>query len=133
MTESEAREMRDMTGAKREMTQCPIFLLQIAQIGLTADYDVDDYKHLDDGVFVIKETGEEVSGRAFDDFLLERGEARRYWTTFDGGVWWTREDAEAYGESRSYHYGRKGKDWRVFCVCAFGELAKLLDQVSQYD
>lgn len=124
---------RDMTGTKREMTACPIFLLQIAQIGLTADYDADDYEHLDDGVFLIKKTGEEISGRTFDDYLLERGEARRYWTTFDGGVWWTREDAEKAAERRSYHYGRKGKDWRVFCVCAFGRLAEILDEHTTYD
>lgn len=37
-------------------------------------------------------------------------------------VFFTREEAEEWGRNHAYRYKR----WRVFCVCAKGELAKLL-------
>lgn len=79
------------------------------------------------------ESGKTMSGRELDDFLISRGQAKRCWTTWDGGVWFTREEAEAEGERRDYYYGRKGKDWRVFCVCAQGELEELLNDHSEYE
>ena len=134
MTETtQTREKRNMGGIRREATQCPIFLLQISQIGFTADFNHADWEYLDDGVMRYRETGEEYSDSAVDRFLLERGMARRYWTTFGGGVWFTREEAEAEAERRSYHYGEKGKDWRVFCVCAFGRLREIMDEHTDYE
>lgn len=127
------REKRDMTGTKRECTRCPIFLLQIAQVGLTADYCDADWEYGEEGEMRYLPDDILLSGSALDDFLVNHGFGRRYWTTFDGGVWFTREEAENAAERRIYHYGVKGKDWRVFCVCAQGTLEEILNEHSNYD
>lgn len=132
---------RDLSTPKaREATRCPIFLLQTSQVGLTADYCATDWEFLDDGEMIYNGDvdaldggeGKRLSGDALDDFLISRGMARRYWTTFDGGVWFTREEATAEANRRSYHYGIEGKNWRVYCVCANGELEKVLNLFSEY-
>ena len=126
---------RHLPGTKREATRCPIFLLQTSQMGLTAEFCHGDWEYGDDGemTYLGGDDPVKLSGTELDDFLYDRGMAKRHWTTFDGGVWFTREEAEAEGERRSYHYGRKGKDWRVFCVCAHGDLEKILSAVSDYE
>ena len=49
-----------------------------------------------------------------------------YWDT--ERVYFTREEAEAYAESRPYHYGKNGDGWRVYCTNSEGQLAELLKQ-----
>ena len=124
---------RDLKGTKREATQCPIFLLQQSEIGFTADFSMNDWEWGEEGEMTYLPDGITMSGRELDDFLVKHSMARRYWTTWSGGVWFTREEAEAEAERRSYNYGEKGKDWRVFCVCAFGELREILDEHTEYD
>ena len=46
------------------------------------------------------------------------------------GVWLSREEAESWAESTAYNHGGiegRGKTWRVYGVCANGELAELLE------
>jgi hypothetical protein len=43
------------------------------------------------------------------------------------GVWLDREEAEAFGKLRSYNYP---DGWRVYGVCAEGELAAVLRRVE---
>jgi hypothetical protein len=108
--------------ARKEATRDPIFLFQWAELIITEpqmlvycngcervyktfnDHDCDS----DDGILTDKE-------------LLEHGWAKLVWHT--DGVYLTRDEGENDGRLKSHHY-RNG--WRVFCVCAEGELAKLL-------
>ena len=130
---------RDMRGTKRESTQCPIFLLQTVVCAFEYDCGDGGLVHGEDGEVYLPgtnwedEDAEAMSTDEVNDYLFDHGLARREWTTHSGGVWFTREEAEAEAERRGYFYGRKGKDWRVYCVPAHGELAKLLDQHSDYE
>jgi hypothetical protein len=105
--------------AKRECTTDPIFLMQTRQIlGVNEEYhgeieydsDAESYRY----------KGRKVS----ESYLIKNDMLITAWRV--EGVYLTREEAEAEGKRRSYYYGKKGQDWRVYCVCARGELAKLL-------
>lgn len=55
----------------------------------------------------------------FSDYVLE--------TWLPEGVWFTREEAEEYGRSHAYRFSQ---GWRVYCICADGDLARLLKSRS---
>ena len=46
-----------------------------------------------------------------------------YWETIS--VWYDREEAESFAKSTKYRYP---DGWRVYCVCAEGKLAELLNK-----
>ncbi len=46
------------------------------------------------------------------DLIREAGDAHEYWET--KSVFLSREEAERYGESRDYEWGKDG--WRVYCI-----------------
>lgn len=60
-----------------------------------------------------------------DKELVEYGLAVEYWNPM-GKVFYTREEGEDYAKARPYKYGEQGKDWKIYCVCAEGELASVL-------
>jgi hypothetical protein len=68
-----------------------------------------------------------------NEYILEMSYGDIKWTTHSGGVWFTREEAEEEATRRSYNYGRKGRNWRVYCVPAHGVLAEILHQHSTED
>ena len=43
-------------------------------------------------------------------------------------VFLTQEEAKAYGESRPYAHGIKGKDWKIYGVPCEGLMAEILGQ-----
>ena len=60
---------------------------------------------------------------------LDDGNVVMCWAVDYGhGVWLTRKEAVEYAMRRDYHYGKEGKDWRVYCCCAEGQLADVLKQ-----
>jgi len=108
--------------ARQEATRDPIFLLQRGDVVITdtsnLSYSSDTEEYYD------TLTGETLS----EEQLLEWGVADITWRT--ESVWATREEPEAFAEKRSYNYGKKGKDWMVYCVCAEGELKTILEGVE---
>ena len=56
-------------------------------------------------------------------FQLKR-RGRENWAT--DRVFWSRKEAEDYGHSREYAWGKMLMGWRVYCVCAEGHLAEVL-------
>lgn len=131
--------------AEKEATRDPIFLLQIKRLAIPeASFEHDLYVESDyfdeGGVFLTPDSHTDYLEADFSeepseefwrncktldkDGLVEQGLAVYYWDA--DSVWMTREEAEREAEGRSYHYGVKGKDWRVYCMCAEGELAQLL-------
>lgn len=105
-----------------EITRDPIFLFQRKRHhydSATHDmYDADRECHIDDN-----------GNRLSSADLVERELACPFWQT--EYVYFTREEAEAYGRSRPYDHGEAGSGWRVYCVCANGELAKLLGAATK--
>lgn len=90
--------------AYQEMTRDPIFLLQRKERYVsTLCNDQHREQFEDDGEY-----------EPCDECIT-------YWRT--ESVWLSREQGEAYGEAHAYNY-RYG--WRVYCLCAEGELAVLL-------
>jgi hypothetical protein len=66
-----------------------------------------------------------------DEELVDYGLAVSYWDT-QPEVFLSREEGERYAESRPYRYGEKWKNWKIYCMCAEGELAaKLVDGVAK--
>ncbi|MDD3906511.1 MAG: hypothetical protein PHS46_08345 [Candidatus Omnitrophica bacterium] len=59
-----------------------------------------------------------------DDRLMSEGYMDCFWRT--ESIWLTRGEAERYGVSKSYDYGEKNVNWRVWCGYAKGTLAALL-------
>ena len=106
--------------ANQEATRDPIFLFQRRVINVIKEpdgYTTDGeswWKDEDDGE-------EDISDKIDNKWLLRHECAIEYWHT--ESVYLTREEAEEYGRQRYYNYP---DGWRVFCVCAEGELAKVL-------
>ncbi len=104
--------------ALAEATRDPIFLLQtrrwrISQEGLPSsvvfDFDACDLRQGDE--FISIDTfAERFPDRVEEDWRAER-------------VFFTREEGEAWATRRSYRWP---SGWRVYCLCAEGDLAKLL-------
>ena len=108
-----------------EATRDPIFLLQSKRYYVSPDYalpedwiwDHDEGEVVDTAVQIDEECFETVS----NERLESAGVAFVHWVT--ERVFFTREEGEAYGKAKSYNY-RDG--WRVYCVCAEGDLATIL-------
>lgn len=132
--------------AEQEGTRDPIFLLEVSRTEVAqASFDNELYVENDyfkgGGVFLTPESYNDYEAMDFSDeeaaeefwrncktmdneALMNHGLAIQYWDT--DSVWLTREEAQQHAEKRSHHYGKEGIQWRVYCVCAEGELAKLL-------
>lgn len=102
-----------------ECTRDPIYLLQSRRWHCV---NVDSYHWDSDG---------EAMFRTADDTEVDESYMRNSedftasWHV--EGVWFTREEAECFGKSTYYRYDH---GHRVYCVCAAGELAKLLRAVT---
>ena len=112
--------------ADSEATRDPIFLLQIRRFVYHDQQMSEEGVEYDSDEECVMDLIE--NKRVDNDELVERELAIPYW--YSESVWYSREEAEAYGNKRSYHYGKQDRDWRVYCVCAEGYLAKLLDEHS---
>lgn len=115
--------------AQQEATRDPIFLLQTRQVVIKSaylEYDSDTEKYIETDLYA----GDEPESYTLEE-LLEKGDdwAEVFWNT--DLVFFTRDEAEGEAERRSYHYGRKGIDWRVYCVCAEGELKDILNGAGE--
>ncbi len=123
-----------------ECTAAPIFLFQRRQWIYTGVPDGYEYifdhgvVQLDDDDKPVRDehgeykvmTDDELSEMIHGEFDLPC--AIETWET--ERVFLTRQEAEEYGNSRSYNY-RKG--WRVYAVPCAGELAKALRDGSEFD
>jgi hypothetical protein len=110
-----------------EATRDPIFMLQRRIWRLTDE--PDGYKDVEGNGYYpedakINEDGEYDVAPLTMEQLEEMGCAVQHWET-DGahGVWLSREEAEEYGRLHAYNYP---EGWQVYCVCAGGQLAKML-------
>lgn len=108
-----------------EITRDPIYLLQVRRVNVVeepedAEWDGDNW--------IQGDLESEDSKILSEDDLIKQECAIVYWET--ESVWFTRDEAEIWGASHSYRFGegRKGIDWQVYCLCAEGELAKLLKE-----
>lgn len=122
--------------ALAECTRDPIFLLQsrrwyVNQNGLPSH--VTNYETMEEMSVVLGDEGEYVlvvhdgpnprrehiavseAAAMFSEEFSEEWRTER--------VFFTRKEGERYGRRRAYNYP---EGWRVFCVCAEGELATLL-------
>ena len=108
--------------ARQECNRNPIFLLQRGDVVVTAITDIS-YSSDTEEYYDIS-TGKRVS----EEQLLERGVAGINWRT--ESVWFTRGEAEDFVEKRSYRYGKKGKDWMVYCVCVESKLKGILEDAG---
>lgn len=107
--------------ARAEITRDPVFLLQRKEYHLNEDkYGEHNLQNDGDGPVW-------PNGKAASDKTLEKlGVLVPYWGT-PSGVFYSRAEAEQYAISRKYDWGRKDQDWRVYCTCAEGELAQVLN------
>jgi len=81
-----------------EGTSEPIWLFQLRETWIPEPLRIDE---------------EELSQYEWE--MLESGEYEfECWNT--KMVFLSREEAESHGESRSYEYGEKNVDWRVYCI-----------------
>lgn len=113
---------------KEEATRDPIFLFQ-AKRHHWPDVELpDNWQRDEEGDIVDTNLKDEhdLWARVSIKDLEERGVAIPYWAT--ELVFFTREEGEAYGYAKSYNYSA---GWRVYCVCAQGELARLLRGFSK--
>ncbi len=70
----------------------------------------EDRKHIDKPYINCKDLWERDADEVLETWITE-------------SVWLSREEATHYGECRAYNYT---DGWRGYCVCAEGELAKLI-------
>lgn len=129
--EKTAREKR----CEAECTRDPIFLLQSRRLqvqGIPHREDADNFNY-DDGLWRVKSTDgvelaepESINAEDWlnDTFPSDIGDVPcvfEQWIT--ESVWLDREEAENFGRAKSHRWP---DGWRVYCVCAEGDLAKLL-------
>ena len=100
-----------------EITRDPIFLFQSRRWQFM---DVPDGWEMVDGEWMRHEDGSELD--ITWENCQEFEESFDYWDT--EYVFFTRAEAEAWGQRANRRYP---DGWRVYCVCAKGELAQLLD------
>ena len=119
--------------ASREMTRDPIFLFQERYwiyTGLP-----DGHEAIDGHIWKVDENGEipEGSEPVSDEELskITHGDydiacAVEAWRT--SGVFFSREEGEQHGKDCKHRYSN---GWRVYCVCAEGELAEILKKTDE--
>ncbi len=102
-----------------EITRDPIFLLQRREVR---------FRTMPVGCRPDEESGWPVDvtngvSMTLKD-ALECDEVTAWWTEVGAhAVWFTRAEAEQYGKNHDYNFKH---GWRVYCVCAAGELAEIL-------
>lgn len=120
--------------ALNEATRTPIFLFQRkvwALVNVPNGYDVDDEGDVvPEGWEKRDERGDALSWETLAE--TTKGEwdapcAISHWET--ERVYLTREEGERYGEGRAYNYP---DGWRVYSVCAKGELAEALKDGTEH-
>lgn len=135
---------RDIEKIRRdEVTRDPIFLLQSRDIVFS---NREDYMSADGDyesgywIHCLTNRDKEAEQKYFEgdadldgtfpepptyfldlEGVLERGDAQEIWKT--ESIWLTREEATVWAEEHEYRFRM---DWRVFCLCAEGQLTKLL-------
>ncbi len=110
----------------KEATRDPIFLLQEREIRL-GDLPVEHSWDSDIERVVIRVMGREKVELSLRDYAhVYSDHVIESWRT--STVWFTREEAQAWLDSHKYRWP---DGMRVFCVCAEGELARLLKLVSK--
>lgn len=107
----------------KECTRDVIFLLQVRQSHWTEKVPEDC--HYSDSL-IFRDDDKEHENPLSADEVHEIDPDCVILSWYTDSVWLDRDEAEAYAESRSYNYGKKGKGWQVYGVCADGELAKML-------
>lgn len=135
---------RDIKKIRRdEVTRDPIFILQSRDIVFLNHKDyVSADEECESGYWILYATNRdnEAEQEYFEgnadcngnlpeppkyfldpEGILERGDAQEVWRT--ESVWLTREEATIWAENHAYRFS---KGWRVYCLCAEGQLAKLL-------
>jgi len=100
-----------------EITRDPIFLLQTRRIIMTQEprgYECIDFEWFPEGS---TEDDEPLTAKQ----LLEMECAVEHWETEN--VFFTREEGQAWADARHYRWP---EGYRIYCVCAEGQLAELL-------
>lgn len=119
--------------AYRESTCDPIFLFQKLDYGCSEA----DFSAMEDlGWHLTEDCGwytsdDEDADPVTTEMMHDHDIGSRHWMTMK--VFAHREEARQYGLARPYHWGQEGVGWRVYCVCAVGELARLLLAAGDYD
>lgn len=113
--------------AFEESTRDPIFLLQSRRLVLRTlpsgfklteeDYEIirDDDRSEEPKLWSLDEIREQYG----DDYVSEE------WDVV--GVWFSRAEASDFARRTQYRYEK----WRVYCVCADGELRDILKQEAE--
>lgn len=110
--------------AAAEMTRDPIFLLQ--RKGHIFNYDKARGHNLESDEFgFVWPNGVQASMQTLENLEV----AIPFWEN-PHRVFYSRREAEKYAEDRKYDWGKKDKNWRVYCTCAEGELAQVLDRAD---
>lgn len=113
-----------------ECTRDPIFLFQSRRWHINAeglpreivwDSNASDLRRVspkdpNDAYLTMNTLAEEHPDHVLAEWRTER-------------VFFTRSEGEAYGKARAYNYP---EGWRVYCVCAEGDLARLLCARSEF-
>lgn len=112
-----------------EATRDPIFLIQSRELVCTRL----PYNYVwDDEGYLVPEDCFESTEDEMEDFVRYSseeayeaglGEWQVVWITHS--VWYSREEAELHRTRRLYHFGKSS---RVYCICAEGELARILKE-----
>lgn len=112
--------------AYKESTRDPIFLFQIADYGFST-HDIDAMEamgwHCDEGWYT---SDKEDADHVTDEMMLSHEIGTKHWYT--RAVFLNREEGRIHGQGRPYAWGDEGVGWRVYCVCAEGDLAALIVQ-----
>lgn len=98
-----------------EVTRDPIFLLERRQ---WVCRDVAHYRYDSDAEVMRDPDGVEVDAA----FKAASEDFEEVWEV--ESVWFTREEAEGFAKRTEY---RRQYGWRVYCLCAEGKLAQILD------
>lgn len=113
--------------AYKESTRDPIFLFQTLDYGCSEqDYSAmeDLGWHCDEGWYTEDPEKNPDADQVTAQMMADHDIGTKHWYTQN--VFFSREEAVRHGERRPYAWGLEGEGWRVFCVCAEGELAKIL-------
>jgi hypothetical protein len=111
--------------AYKESTRDPIFLFQKLDYGCS-EQDFDAMLalgwHCDEGWYTSDDI--ENADTVTPQMMADHDIGTKHWDTHH--VFFSREEARQFGLRRPYHWGEEGVGWRVYCVCAEGELAEIL-------
>lgn len=130
----------DRDPKQKDITRDPIFLFQVGTYrwnalpdGVSSDGESIWIEEVEDCPQWLAEYLDNEGD--LDGDALARGIIKEGYTNNDDvpycylewrteGVFLTRDEGESYGQSRAYRWD----EWRVYCVCAEGELARILNE-----